>query len=91
VVLTELQVLFELDYGFGRLGEAFAVIWLLAVISMAIGILVSNLARTEGQVIPFIPLVIIPSFLFSGIIVAVDRLPVWAQVISRLSPMYYAN
>ena len=40
---------------------------------MAIGILVSNLARTEGQVIPFIPLVIIPSFLFSGIIVAVDR------------------
>jgi ABC-type multidrug transport system permease subunit len=35
--------------------------------------------------------VIIPSFLFSGIIVSVDLLPVWAQVISRVSPMYYAN
>ncbi len=71
--------------------ETFVVLWILAVISMALGILVSNLARTEGQVIPFIPLVIIPSFLFSGIVVAVDLLPTWSQVISRVSPMYYAN
>lgn len=91
IVLTALQSLFNLGYHLGRLAEAFVVIWLLAVISMALGILVSNLARTEGQVIPFIPLVIIPSFLFSGIIVAVDLLPLWARVISRVSPMYYAN
>lgn len=91
IVLTALQWLFDLGYELGRLIEAFAVIWLLAVISMALGILVSNLARTEGQVIPFIPLVIIPSFLFSGIVVAVDLLPFWAQVVSRVSPMYYAN
>jgi ABC-type multidrug transport system permease subunit len=73
------------------LASAYLVIWFLAVISMAIGILVSNVARTEGQVIPFIPLVIVPSFLFAGLVVAVDRLPAWAQVISRISPMYYAN
>jgi ABC-2 type transport system permease protein len=91
LVLAALQILFDLGYDAQRLAEAFVVIWLLAVISMALGILVSNVARTEGQVIPFIPLVIIPSFLFSGIIVAVDALPVWAQVISRVSPMYYAN
>ena len=30
-------------------------------------------------------------FLFSGIVVAVDLLPMWSQVISRVSPMYYAN
>lgn len=91
MVLAALQWFFDLGYDVGRLTEAFLVIWLLAVISMALGILVSNLARTEGQVIPFIPLVIIPSFLFSGIIVAVDVLPLWARVISRVSPMYYAN
>lgn len=91
IVLVALQTLFDLGYDAQRLGEAFVVIWLLAVISMALGILVSNLAQTEGQVIPFIPLVIIPSFLFSGIVVAVDLLPGWAQVISRISPMYYAN
>jgi len=91
IVLVAMQTLFGLGYDAQRLGEAFVVIWLLAVISMALGILISNLARTEGQVIPFIPLVIIPSFLFSGIIVAVDLLPMWAQAISRISPMYYAN
>ncbi len=91
IVLLALQTLFDLGYDARRLGEAFVVIWLLAVISMALGILVSNLARTEGQVIPFIPLVIIPSFLFSGIVVGVDLLPMWAQAISRVSPMYYAN
>lgn len=91
IVLAALHWLFDLGYDLARLGEAFVVLWLLAVISMALGILVSNVARTEGQVIPFIPLVIIPSFLFSGIIVAVDLLPTWAQVISRVSPMYYAN
>ncbi|MDH3189443.1 MAG: ABC transporter permease [Acidimicrobiia bacterium] len=91
MVLAALELLFDLGYDLGRLVEAFVILWLLAVISMALGILVSNLARTEGQVIPFIPLVIIPSFLFSGIIVAVDVLPRWAQAISRLSPMYYAN
>lgn len=91
MVLVALQLLFDLGYDFGRLAEAFGVIWLLAVISLSLGILVSNVARTEGQVIPFIPLVIIPSFLFSGIIVSVDLLPGWAQVISRFSPMYYAN
>ena len=91
IVLLAMQAMFDLGYDAKRLGEAFVVIWLLAVISMALGILISNLARTEGQVIPFIPLVIIPSFLFSGIVVGVDLLPAWAQAISRISPMYYAN
>lgn len=91
LVLIELQLLFDLDFGVGRLAEMYVVIWLLAVISMALGILVSNFAHTEGQVIPFIPLVIVPSFLFSGLVVPVDQLPGWAQVISRISPMYYAN
>ncbi len=91
IELTALQVLFDLGYSAGQTAAAFAVLWALGVISLALGILVSNLARTEGQVIPFIPLVIIPSFLFSGILVAVDQLPTWAQAISRISPMYYAN
>lgn len=90
-VLVELQLLFDLGYGLDRLAAIFVVIWFLAVVSMALGILVSNLARTEGQVIPFIPLVIVPSFLFAGLVVPVDQLPAWAQVISRISPMYYAN
>ena len=90
-VLIELHFLFDLGFVIGRLVSTYVVIWLLAVISMALGILVSNVARTEGQVIPFIPLVIVPSFLFAGLVVSVDLLPGWAQIISRISPMYYAN
>jgi ABC-2 type transport system permease protein len=91
LVLAELQWLFTLGYGVGRLASIFFVMWLLAMISMALGILVSNAARSEAQVIPFIPAIVLPSLIFSGIIVAVDRMPVWAQVLSRISPMYYAN
>ena len=91
LVLTEIQLLFDLGYDLHQLAAVFVVFWLLAVVSMALGILVSNSARTEGHVFPCIPLVIVPSFIFAGIIVPVDQLPMWAQVISRLSPMYYAN
>lgn len=91
LVLGEIQILFELEFSFATLAALYLVIWLLALVSMALGILVSNFARTEGQVIPFIPLVIVPSFLFSGMVVPVDQLPGWAQVISRISPMYYGN
>ncbi len=61
------------------------------MISICLGILVSNFARTEGQVFPFIPLVTVPGMFLSGLIISVDRLPGWAQVLSRLTPLYYAN
>jgi ABC-2 type transport system permease protein len=91
VVLTELKLLFHLSFGAGTLLAIYLVIWLLALISIALGILVSNFARNEGQVFPFIPLVILPSVFLSGIIIAVDQLPQWAQWLSRVIPLYYAN
>ncbi len=66
-------------------------IWLLAVTSVALGIFVSNFARAEGQILPFIPLVAVPSILLSGVIISVDKLPTWAQWLSRVTPLYYAN
>jgi ABC-2 type transport system permease protein len=91
LVLTELSLLFKLGFGLGTLLSIYLVIWLLAVTSVALGILVSNFARTEGQVLPFVPLVAIPSVLLSGIIISVDSLPVWAQWLSHITPLYYAN
>jgi len=91
LVLVELRALFGLAYPTETLLSIYAVIWLLAVISIAFGICVSNFARTEGQVFPLIPLVILPSVFLSGIIIDVDRLPVWAQWLSHVIPLYYAN
>ena len=90
LVLLELNWLFDLGFSAAQLASMYLVMWLLAVISMAIGMLVSNFARNEGQVFPFIPLVIL-SVILSGIIVPVEKLPDWAQILGYLTPLYYAN
>lgn len=91
VVLTELSWLFNLGYDFGKLASIYLVMWLLAVISMALGIFMSNFARNEGQVFPFIPLILLPSIFLSGMILPVKQLPEWAQALSRFTPLYYAT
>jgi ABC-2 type transport system permease protein len=91
LILTWVAFLFDLGYTVGAYSQIYLVMWLLAVLSMALGILVSNFARTEGQVIPFIPLIIVPSIFLSGMIVAVAELPTWAQVLARFTPLFYAN
>ncbi len=91
LVLGELNLLFELGYNLETLLSIYLVIWLLAVISIALGIFISNFARNEGQVFPFIPLVTIPAIFFSGVIVPVERLPEWAARLSFATPLYYAN
>ena len=90
LVLIELNTLFELGYDAAQLASVFLVMWLLAVISMALGILVSNFARNEGQVFPFIPLVLL-SIILSGILLPVEQLPEWAQALSYATPLFYAN
>lgn len=90
LVLIELNTLFELGYDTAQLASVYLVMWLLAVISMALGILVSNFARNEGQVFPFIPLVLL-SIILSGIILPVERLPEWTQALSYVTPLFYAN
>jgi ABC-2 type transport system permease protein len=91
LVLVELRYLFELDYTLLQFASIYLVMWLLAVISMALGIFISNFARNEGQVFPFIPLVILPSAFLSGVLISVDKMAEWAQWLSRLTPLYYAN
>jgi ABC-2 type transport system permease protein len=90
LVLAELNTLFDLGYDLGQLASVYLVMWLLAVISMAMGILVSNFARNEGQVFPFIPLVLL-SIILSGILLPVEKLPEWTQALSYATPLFYAN
>lgn len=90
LVLIELNGIFELGYDIGQLGSIYLIMWILAIISMAIGMLVSNIARNEGQVFPFIPLVLL-SVILSGILLPIERLPEWVQALSYLTPLYYVN
>jgi ABC-2 type transport system permease protein len=63
---------------------------LLAVGGVNLGIFCSTFARTELQAIQFIPVVLVPQALLSGLLFAVDSLPGWLQVVAHLLPMTYA-
>jgi ABC-2 type transport system permease protein len=90
LILLEVNLLFEIDFDLADNLQVFVVMWLMAMVSLALGTLVSNAARNEGQVFPFIPLVMIPPVFLSGLVVAVDRLPEWAQALARVVPLSYA-
>jgi ABC-2 type transport system permease protein len=65
--------------------------WLLAMISILLGIFISTSPQNEGQVFPFIPLVTLPTVFFSGVILPVERLPEWTTRLSVLTPLSFAN
>ena len=89
--LTEVVWLFELDYDIGTLVTLFGVVWLLAIASVMLGIFASTFARHEGQVFPFIPLIILPSVFLSGLLMDIEDLPTWAEWLGHAFPLFYAN
>ena len=91
VALVEVLLLFNLRYSAGVYLALALVVWMLALASVLLGIFVSTFARHEGQVFPFIPLIILPSVFLSGLLVSVSRLPGWAQALGHLFPLFYAN
>jgi ABC-2 type transport system permease protein len=66
------------------------VVLLLALGAVNLGIFLSTFARTELQVIQFIPIVIVPQGLLSGIFWPVDRLPDVLAAVARVLPVTYA-
>jgi ABC transporter DrrB family efflux protein len=61
-----------------------------ALLGMGLGLLASAFARSEFQVVQFLPLVIFPQFLLSGLLVARNQMPSALHAISDLLPLSYA-
>ena len=74
----------------GNALAAFIVVLLLAVGAVSLGIFLSTFARTELQVIQFIPIVLAPQFLLSGVLFPVTSLPDVLQPFVRVMPVTYA-
>ena len=89
-VLAESIWLFKLSYDTRTIVLMFLVIWLLAIVSVMLGIFISTFAKQEAHVLPFIPLIILPSVFLTGLIIQPDGLPGWAQVIGECLPLHYA-
>jgi ABC-2 type transport system permease protein len=69
---------------------AFLVALVLALGAVSLGIFLSTFARTELQILQFIPVVIVPQGLLAGIFWPIDTLPSILQPFSRLLPLTYA-
>jgi ABC-2 type transport system permease protein len=63
---------------------------LLALSAVNLGIFLSMFARTEFQAVQFIPLVIAPQLLLSGVIFPLSGEPRWLQAVSNVLPLTYA-
>jgi len=87
---TESVWLFNLSYSTQTILLMFIVIWLLSVVSVMLGIFISTFAKHEGHVLPFIPLIILPSVFLSGLFIDTAKLPVWARIIGECLPLHYA-
>jgi ABC-2 type transport system permease protein len=60
-----------------------------ALAALGLGIAASILARTELQVIQFVPVALAPQLILGGVFVPVDALPAWLQPVSRALPLTY--
>lgn len=90
LIMGEVDWFFKLTYGPGLMLSIFAVIWTLSMISIAVGIMISNLARTEAQIFPFIPLFVLPTIFCSGLLIPITSLPWSIRWISYFIPLTYA-
>lgn len=62
---------------------------LIATVALSIGLFLSAFARNEFQLFQFIPLVIVPQILFSGLF-DLTQSPKWVWDLSRILPLTYA-
>lgn len=75
----------------GSLALILLIVAIMAVVGVILGILASAFARTEFQVLQFIPLVIFPQVLLGGTFWAVADMPAYLQPFAYAMPIYYAN
>lgn len=60
-----------------------------AVLGAALGLGVSALASTEFQAVQFMPAVVLPQFLLSGLLTPTSSMAGWLDAISRVMPLRY--
>ncbi|MBI3740949.1 MAG: ABC transporter permease, partial [Chloroflexi bacterium] len=75
----------------GNLAIIFLIQALLAIGAINLGIFLSTFARTEFQVIQFIPIVITPQVLLGDFLFPLDTMPGLLQALGRVMPITYAN
>ncbi|HLQ95820.1 MAG TPA: ABC transporter permease [Pseudogracilibacillus sp.] len=79
--------------GVDRLGNYWLLLFMnlvVATVALSLGLLLSTFARTEFQLLQFIPVAVIPQFFFSGVF-DLSNAPTWVKMISDIMPLSYAT
>lgn len=89
IVLISTNYLFDINIQ-RDLGAILLTMIALAIVSVGLGVFISNFARNEGQIFPMIPLVVIPTALLSGMAIPIDQMPTVLQWLSNVVPLTWA-
>ncbi|WNV76325.1 ABC transporter permease [Geodermatophilus sp. DSM 44513] len=89
VTVTVATTLYELDLA-GPLWAVVLIAVVTAVLGVALGLLASAFARSEFQAVQFMPVVVLPQFFLSGLLVPREQMAGWLQAVSDVLPLTYA-
>ena len=89
VVLAAAVLLFQVQIA-GNLALAFVFLLLFAAGNQGLGILMSSAAKNELQAIQFIPLILFPSLLLTGVFFPLEAIPPTVRPLSYAVPLTYA-
>jgi ABC-2 type transport system permease protein len=74
----------------GPLWQALLLVFALALFGTTLGLFLSAFAQTEFQAVQFMPIVVLPQIILSGLLVPVQRMPEAFEWISRIIPLKYS-
>ncbi|MGT2847001.1 ABC transporter permease [Streptococcus massiliensis] len=74
----------------GSIIDVMIVNFLLALVALSFGFFLSTLAKSEFQMMQFIPIVVMPQMMFSGII-PLENMASWVQVVGKFLPLSYSG
>ncbi len=75
---------------YGDLWQIFVFQVVIIAGAVNLGIFISTFARSEFQMVQFIPLIIIPQVFLCGVIWPVEQMPDYLQWLSKIMPLTYA-
>jgi len=75
---------------YGDLWQIFVFQIVIIAGSVNLGIFISTFARTEFQMVQFIPLIIFPQIFLCGVIWPVEQMPEYLQWLAKFLPLTYA-
>lgn len=88
-----IQIMIVDILGVDRLGNYWLLLFMnlvVATVALSLGLLLSTFARTEFQLLQFIPVAVVPQFFFSGVF-DLSNAPDWVKWVSDIMPLSYAT